>query len=106
MEDLLNKIEQRIANKQFLITKNKWTYRLKYWFYDILVDHTNLIMISILGLFTLLAFGSLAIGLMISDIFIAAAFIYAIVIPLGYGLICSSMSKLIDLARQLQDEIS
>jgi hypothetical protein len=39
MEDLLRKIEERIANKQFLDKTNIWTYKLKYKFYDCLIDH-------------------------------------------------------------------
>lgn len=100
---LINNIENRNFHRQIKIETSKFTHRLKYWFYDILADHTNLVIIFILGLFTLLAFGSLAIGLMISDIFVLFGFIYVFGIPLGYALI---WTKLTDFARQLRDEAS
>jgi hypothetical protein len=100
---LINNIENRNYHRQIKIETSKFTHRLKYWFYDILADHTKLIMISIFGLFTLLVFGSLAICLMISD---TVASIYVIIIPFGYVLLCSLILKLTDFARQLRDEVS
>ena len=100
---LINNIENRNFHRQIKIETSKFTHRLKYWFYDILADHTNLVIIFILGLFTLLVFG---ICLMISDIFIVVASIYIIVIPLSCGLIYPLILKLTDFARQLRDEAS
>ena len=105
---LINNIENRNYHRQIKTETTKFTYKFKYWFYNLLIDHTDLVIIFISCLFTVLAFGSLAIFFMLGEIFfISATFICAIGIPLGYVLICSLlMDKLIHLARQLKDEVS
>lgn len=105
MEDLLKKIEERIDNKQFLINKNKWTYKLKYKFYDLLIDYAGIIIFFIICLFTSLMI-SIACYFRFIDMVILVPITCMIGIPFGCVLLCSLCSKLVDLARQLQDEIS
>ena len=99
---LINNIENRNYHRQIKTKTSKFTYRLKYWFYDILADHTNLTMIFIIFLFISLIVG-IAYCFMLNNMIILAIITCIIGIPFGYTLI---WTKLIRLARQLRDEIS
>ncbi len=101
---LINNIENRNYHRQIKTKTSKFTYQLKYWFYDFLIDHTDLIMLSITCLFMFLMFG-IAYYFMLIDMFILVIITCIIGIPF-YILICSLISKLMDFARQLRDEIS
>lgn len=102
---LINNIENRNYHRQIKTETTKFTYRLKYWFYDILMQYSDIIMFFIVFLFVSLIVG-IAYYFMLIDMFILVIITCIIGIPFSYVLICSLMSKLTDFVGQLRDEVS
>ena len=102
---LINNIENRNYHRQIKTKTSKFTYRLKYWFYDFLMQYSNIIMFFIIFLFMSLIVG-LTCCFMINNMIVLAIITSIIGIPFSYVLLCSLIPKLMNFARQLRDEIS